>query len=350
MKKINRISRRQFVKVAGAGAISLALLGCNKSFFSHQTPESFTIIVLPDTQVYSEAFPDIFKSQTRWIVDNKDRLNIVFVAHEGDITNCNCPEQWTRAKESMSLLDGVTPYSMCLGNHDIGTGGNADNRTTMINNYFPLADFESKAWFGGHMGNLYNNHYCYFQAGETKFMCVTLEFGPRDKTLEWAGEIIKNHPDRQVIILTHCYMNYDNTRVGTEDPHNPHLYPVNKISLANDGEQMWNKLVKKHENIFLVLSGHIVLKPGMLGYPEDGAGKPIAAAGRLISLGNHGNTVHQVLANYQDLENGGNGWLRTMKFIPAENKIEVKTYSPYLDTYMQDSDNQFKLHYNMVNR
>jgi len=45
--------------------------------------EDFTIVVLPDTQFYSESYPATFAAQTQWIVDNKDAMNIVYVAHEG---------------------------------------------------------------------------------------------------------------------------------------------------------------------------------------------------------------------------------------------------------------------------
>jgi hypothetical protein len=47
--------------------------------------ENFTIIVLPDTQYYSENYPWIFDNQTRWIIENIEKLNIVFVSHEGDL-------------------------------------------------------------------------------------------------------------------------------------------------------------------------------------------------------------------------------------------------------------------------
>lgn len=43
------------------------------------------------------------------------------------------------------------------------------------------------------------------------------------------------------------------------------------------------------------------------------------------------NTVHTLLADYQARTNGGNGWLRILEFVPPENKINVKTYSPWLD-------------------
>ena len=45
--------------------------------------QNFSIVVLPDTQFYSESYPGIFTNQTQWIVDNKDRLNIKFVIHVG---------------------------------------------------------------------------------------------------------------------------------------------------------------------------------------------------------------------------------------------------------------------------
>ena len=38
--------------------------------------ESFSVIVLPDTQLYSANYPNIFCGQTGWIVANQKRLNI----------------------------------------------------------------------------------------------------------------------------------------------------------------------------------------------------------------------------------------------------------------------------------
>ncbi len=52
----------------------------------------FTLVVLPDTQHYADRgaatgqeIPDLFTNQTRWIVDNREEENIVFVLHAGDI-------------------------------------------------------------------------------------------------------------------------------------------------------------------------------------------------------------------------------------------------------------------------
>ena len=38
----------------------------------------------------------------------------------------------------------------------------------------------------------------------------------RDEVLAWAGKLCEKHKDRRVIIDTHCYTYYDNTRVGED--------------------------------------------------------------------------------------------------------------------------------------
>jgi hypothetical protein len=90
--------------------------------------EDFSIIVLPDTQIYSKSFPSIFNAQTQWIVDNYDTWNIVYVAHTGDIVdNHYSTEEWRNASIAMRILeegvserfpDGI-PYGIVPGNHDL---------------------------------------------------------------------------------------------------------------------------------------------------------------------------------------------------------------------------------------
>ncbi len=78
--------------------------------------ENFTIIVLPDTQYYSEGYPSIFDSQTQWIIENKESLNIVFVTHLGDIVDhWWVPEEFENANNSLSKLDGNVPYGVLPG-------------------------------------------------------------------------------------------------------------------------------------------------------------------------------------------------------------------------------------------
>jgi hypothetical protein len=99
---------------------------------------------------------------------------------------------------------------------------------------------------------------------------------------------------------------------------------------GNSGEQMWQKLIRKQKNIFLVVSGH-VLGVGLQTSTNDAGGK-----------------VLEMLTDYQGLPNGGDGWLRTLKFIPSENKIQVITYSPLLDKYNKDAKEAFSIDYQMT--
>ena len=68
--------------------------------------------------------------------------NIKYVVHLGDIVNNNNVPQWENANAAMRTLDGVVPYSVVPGNHDIGANGSANTRdTTLFNTYFPVSDF-----------------------------------------------------------------------------------------------------------------------------------------------------------------------------------------------------------------
>jgi hypothetical protein len=54
-----------------------------------------------------------------------------------------------------------------------------------------------------------------------------------------------------------------------------------------------------------------------------------------------------VLADYQNRENGGDGWLRVMRFSPVENRIYMTTYSATLERFETDSNSEFVLEYEM---
>src|SRR3989338_5749903 len=81
---------------------------------ANDTTSSFTIVILPDTQYYSESYPEIFMSQTRWIKEYAQELNIKIVLHEGDITNTNTASEWIVAQRSMRVLDGTIPYVITI--------------------------------------------------------------------------------------------------------------------------------------------------------------------------------------------------------------------------------------------
>ena len=53
--------------------------------------------------------------------------------------------------------------------------------------------------------------------------------------------------------------------------------------------------------------------------------------------------VFEITTNYQDLENGGNGFLRLLTFFPGRKRVLVQTYSPFLDEYLKDDQNFFEI-------
>lgn len=297
---------------------------------------SWSLVALPDTQYYSESYPGTFRLQTDWIARSASRRNIRFVVHLGDIVNRNSRFEWSRARAAMARLDSVVPYAMAPGNHDCGVAGNADTRETLFNEYFPFDEAAGRSSFGGSMepGRL-DNTYHLFEAGGRKWIVMALEWGPRDQTLAWANDVMSEHADRAGILITHAYLNHDGLRQdhtrpaldpeqAQDDPqHNPHDYGT--AGGVNDGQQIWDKLVRKH-NFALVLSGHVL--GGGTGY--------------LSSRNDTGTTTHQILSNYQTRPGGGGGYLRIMEFLPDGQTVRVRTYSPLYDSYLTEPGHQFK--------
>jgi hypothetical protein len=66
------------------------------------------------------------------------------------------------------------------------------------------------------------------------------------------------------------------------------------------------------------------------------------------STNDAGGKVLEMLTDYQGLANGGDGWLRSLKFVPGENKINVETYSPVLDKYNKDPQETFSIDYELT--
>lgn len=299
---------------------------------------TWTLVVLPDSQNLVEDFPAAFVRQTEWIVAHRERHAIRFVAHEGDVTDNNVPEQWRNARAAFDRLTNAgIPFCLLPGNHDLGPDGKCADRTTLLNDYFGPADYRHSRTVGyfepGRMENSW--HDVATPAGD--LLVVALEFGPRDAVLVWADEVVARHPEHWVIVVTHAHLYSDGTRYdleqyGAGQQWNPRSYVYARADGAsvNDGEQVWRKFAARHRNIRFVLNGHVCN----------------GGAGYLVSQGLHGQPVHQILANYQAAVEprrpyGGGGYLRLMQFLPDRQTVRVKTYSPWLDEWLTDPAQQF---------
>ena len=311
----------QIAMCATLALASLAIVGAARAENEPQkaaAEQSFTVVLLPDTQFYSEKFPDTYTAQTLWIRQRLKEDNIKFAVHLGDIVQNSTNEpEWLNANRAMEILDGVAPYSVVPGNHDMQI---KSRNTELYNRYFSPQRFKDRKWYGGHLGETNDNNYCFFEACGMQFMVISLEFAPRDETLAWATEVAAKHPEHRVIVATHCYLRTKGRDTSCADAY--------KIE-GNSGEQMWQKFVRKSPNVFLVVSGHI------------------AGVGLQTSTNDAGGQVVEILTDYQNLTNGGDGWLRTLRFVPAEGKIHVRTYSPLLGKENTAADQSFTIDYEL---
>jgi hypothetical protein len=291
-------------------------------------PGSWTLALLPDTQVYAEKYPGLFTLQTHWIARHKDKYNIRYVLGLGDVTEHNTGIEWRRAREALAELDGRVPYALVPGNHDYAPHGNALSGTSGLNKYFPPAKFEKWPTFGGVMeqGKIANSYHL-FSAGGTDWIVIALEWTPRNAAVQWANNVLAKYPERNAILVTHAYLyrdgaRYDFATKGKSQEYSPHSgLPLDE---GNDGEQLWQKLVRKN-NFVLTVSGHVCNH----------------GRGLLSSKNDRGQTTHQMVVDYQNRALGGEGYLRLLEFLPDGRTVRAKTYSPLYDKYLDDALNQF---------
>jgi len=309
---------------------------------------AYTIAVLPDTQDYTDASlsngpPQTFYNMTQWLVDNKDSHNINFVAHVGDITQNNLDYQWVVAETALRKLDGVIPYSVLPGNHDQASGGTAaDHSSIYLDEIFsPENQAATSATFGGvydqEPDRGVNNYHTFTATDGTKWLVLSMEFGPRDDVIRWGQDVIESHLDHQVIVVSHALTNF----AGRHDPTSAPLYDEGAgydygigrdPEGANDGETVWREILNKYPNVAFTFSGHIF---------GDGAETD-------VSYSQHGNRIVESLVNYQNGISreitgngdealgsaGGNGAIRLVTIDPDNDRVTTETYFTEFDDYL----------------
>lgn len=309
--------------------------------------QKFTIILIPDTQYYSEVTSGggssstggliaMFNAQTNWIAANRASRNIVYVGHLGDCVQNgdNAPgtpdnAEWVKASNAIATIENPVltglpqgiPFGISVGNHDQTPIGTPTGTTTFYNQYFGVSHFAGRSYYGGHNGANNDNHYQLFSASGIDFLVISLEydqtagFSAAGGTLDWVEGLVQTHSNRKVMIMTHFGIN----ETGSPKP-----------SFGTQGQAIYNRL-RQYSNFLLFACGHI--------HQSDGEAR------RSDTF--NGNTLHTILSDYQGRPNGGNGFLRIMEFDPALNKISVKTYSPYANVFETDADSQFELDINL---
>jgi hypothetical protein len=271
------------------------------------TDEPFKIVILPDTQIYAMYYPEIAVEQTEWIMANREKENIVAVAHLGDSVHVSADiEQWENAAEAIRVLGEDIPYGITVGNHDQLPKDEPENSTESFNQYFGVDFFEDRPYYGGHYGNNNDNSYILFSASGIDFVMLFLEFDkePNFEVMEWAKKVLRDYPDHFGIVVVHSLL-FAN---GSWTPQGWSVY----------------KDLRSLSNVKLMTAGHI---------PGESRRTDVYRE----------NTIHTMLSDYQTEEMGGEGKLRIWEFLPEDDVLSVTTYSPTLDKFQKSDDSQFSL-------
>ncbi len=287
---------------------------------------TYTLAFIPDTQYMTELHPDKLKIMFDYLVENGKANGIEYVIGLGDITNANGIKEWKTAIGQTDRLNGYLPYSLIPGNHDVYPGS---SKPDFFNQHYGQKSsyyYQHVAANGGFMDeNSVRNTYLCFSVRDIDYIIINLDFGATDDILAWAGEVLEAHPEHRAILVTHGYLFADGNTLDEINPSSPSSYN----EMLNSGEDIWQKLGKKHENIDMIVSGHV-------GFDH------IACTPR---MGEEGNTVYQLLMDPQATCNklGGIGVVALMYFTEDGNHARVEYYSTVFERYFCESNKLINL-------
>ena len=306
---------KEFADKSGSNGPSFAT---KQLWAENNTPASdyaYSFAVVGDTQKLVYMTPDKVSVLYDWIINNVESKKIKYVIGLGDITDKDQTTEWTTMMKSIKKMEGVVPFSLVRGNHDT---------VESFNRYFSQYSSTVSGSYEESMLNTYHK----FTVGNVKYLLLNLDLGPNDAVLNWANQVVSENPDHNVIIATHVYLYHDGTTLDANDN-----APATKCGGYNNGDDIWNKLVKKHENIVLVLSGH----------------DPYDQIITTKTKGDKGNTVTQMLIDPQttDKNNGGLGLVAMLYFSEDGKNVQVEYISTAYDKYFLD-ENQFKTSIDML--
>ncbi|MFT4094042.1 MAG: metallophosphoesterase [Niabella sp.] len=334
---------------------------------------SWTLIMVPDLQNYVkwQRNQPLMNLMMAWIAENIDSLNIKMVMGMGDLVENNekitsdydgdqtTKSQWEAVSKAFDRLDGKVPYIAATGNHDYSIDREG-RRSSHYSEYFtteknPLNQKILVQNTRDEQGQPTLEHAAYELKGLNgkDYLFMTIGYAPQDTVLTWAKHIaaLDQYKNSRIILSTHAYLDAKDKRTSGVinwlywEPYNIHneIQKSPKVQLpgANNGEQIWKKLVQPSANIEMVLCGHISGE----GYRSD--------------KNSAGKTVHQILFDAQSMGgghrygNGGDGWLRILEFCPDNKTVKVKTFSPLFAAspttqqfaWKTDSRNDFVIHF-----
>lgn len=266
-----------------------------------QDNDNFTFAWMTDTQFYAQSYPDIFNTDVNYILNNKEKENIKYVIHTGDIINNSEQEyQWKNADSSLEAFDTASmPYGVLAGNHDVVYNSVVDY--SQYKKYFGENRYKNKWWYGASYEDN-KGHYDLISEDGNDFIILYMGWDIGEKEYKWMNEVLSKNKDKKAILCFHKYLGTDGKR-------------------DDIGEGIYDNVILKNSNVFMVLCGHYYGASNRVDEIDDNKD------------GIPDRKVYQILSDYQGGDNGGNGYIRLMSFDEKNGTVNTKTYSPKLDDY-----------------
>ncbi|MFE1645643.1 metallophosphoesterase [Microbacterium sp. P01] len=221
----------------------------------------FTIATYPDTQ--QEVWGTRFADRSTWLVSQRSVLDLRFVAHTGDVVNWDTDEheQYVNAKAGMAPIAAAgIPYQLSIGNHDTmatGVGGGArdskrtrefQRTTTTFNQFWKPSDYSALA--GTFEAGKVDNTFSTFAAEGADWLVLNLELWPRATVVDWAESVIASHPDHNVVLQTHSFLDAAGNIDGAGQSQTRWSYG------DSSPQYVYDRLVGPYANVKVAMSGH----------------------------------------------------------------------------------------------
>lgn len=224
-----------------------------------------SIVFIGDPHLNQQTAAATWIAQTNWIHDNVATWNINVVLCAGDFdggvidggkdSSTNVTAGWTNG---WNTIDGLgLPYLMTIGNHDYLNNKPSTRDSTVFDAQLGWSRINGKSFFGGFWDDGASskaNEYILATVGGHNLLIMALEFYPRPGAIAWADSVLTAHLDREVIVITHGYLNPGGSLVQQNDDFGPGTY-----SLPNDnysGQALANWAQKYPNNIHMIICGH----------------------------------------------------------------------------------------------
>lgn len=315
-----------------------ATIRSNDYFYKGEIFEEkdYSIAVIPDPQVMVQWYQQNLRTLGDYIIEKDKTHDVMAAICVGDNANGMPPAshphldmnyQLTALKQEYDKMYAADiPWMTTPGNHDYDNNRPASRGLVDYNKHFNHDELIEYDYFGDvyKEGQTQNAYYLVERCG-VKYLIISIEFGADDGMLNWANEVVEEYPDHRVIVYTHAYIGSDGEIMDKNSEATPSSYGFAN-GTYNDPVDIFDKFIKKHKNIFMVLSGHIG--------SDDIFMKE--------SKGIYGNTVYQFLMNAQSIMmNGCESLVSMLTFDELNQKIYVN-YETTTTRELYNIQNQFE--------